>query len=193
MPNTNPAQTQRPKPLRYTSESSKMTSVKDSLASVHRELYMHAWRLTRSNVKAEDLVQDTIERALRFEDRFEPGSNLRAWLHHMMFNVFISTCRQRKRESKAMDVLRQDPCAWTAMQRSVESDGQLSPATKRAMDTLPPQFRETLRLVDLEELPYRDAARKLGIPVGTVMSRLHRGRRLLAEALSANSCMRQAA
>jgi len=154
----------------------------ESLVAMRRELFSHAYRLTRSFSASEDLVQDTIERALRFESYYQKGTNLRGWVHQILSNLFCSRCRSIRREAKALSALHDDPCAWT--RGVVEAPmAQLSRATRRAIDTLPEQFQSTVVMVDLMELSYRDAADRLGVPVGTVMSRLHRGRRLLADAL----------
>ncbi|WP_234023328.1 RNA polymerase sigma factor [Sorangium cellulosum] len=150
------------------------------------ELFGRALRLSRSPATAEDLVQDTVERALRFAASYEPGTNLRAWVHQILFSVFITRCRRSRRERNALDVLATDPCAWTAPEGCAETHA-LSPGVWRALATLPPSFRDTVVLVDLEEMSYKDAAARLGVPVGTVMSRLHRGRKLLAEALQGDS------
>ena len=97
-----------------------------------------------------------------------------------------SVCiRGRKRHARAtrFDALASDPCAWT-QKDAAPAMLALSPRVGRALDALPPGFREVVRLVDVEELSYRDAAERLQVPVGTVMSRLFRGRRLLASALA---------
>ncbi|WP_437590491.1 RNA polymerase sigma factor [Sorangium sp. So ce1000] len=152
------------------------------LVEMTPELFGRALRLARSPATAEDLVQDTVERAIRFAGSYEPGTNLRAWVHQILFSVFITRCRRSRRERNALDVLATDPCAWTAPEGRAEMHA-LSPGVRRALAALSPSFRDTVVLVDLEELSYKDAATRLGVPVGTVMSRLHRGRKLLAEAL----------
>ncbi|WP_437897501.1 RNA polymerase sigma factor [Sorangium sp. So ce124] len=152
------------------------------LVEMTPELFGRALRLSRTPATAEDLVQDTVERAIRFAGSYEPGTNLRAWVHQILFSVFITRCRRSRRERNALDVLASDPCAWTAPERCADVHA-LSPGVRRALATLPPTFRDTLVLVDLEEMSYKDAATRLGVPVGTVMSRLHRGRKLLAEVL----------
>ena len=119
---------------------------------------------------------------MRFEAQFNPGTNLRAWVHQILFSVFVTRCRRARRERNALDILSTDPCAWTSREPSVEMQ-HLSPPVARALESLPEAFRKTVTLVDLDELSYKDAASRLGVPVGTVMSRLHRGRRLLAETL----------
>ncbi|WP_437647767.1 RNA polymerase sigma factor [Sorangium sp. So ce362] len=156
------------------------------LVEMTPELFGRALRLSRSPATAEDLVQDTVERAIRFAESYERGTNLRAWVHQILFSVFITRCRRSRRERNALDVLATDPCAWTAPERRAEVHF-LSPGVRRALATLPPTFRDTVVLVDLEEMSYKDAATRLGVPVGTVMSRLHRGRKLLAEALRGES------
>jgi RNA polymerase sigma-70 factor (ECF subfamily) len=163
------------------------------LVGLRRELFSHAVRLTRDVVQAEDLMQDTVERALRFEDRFEQGTNLRAWTHQILANLFITRCRRSRREGRALAVLSSDPCSWTASRPASPAYQELSRSTRRAIDQLPQPFRSTVLLIDIEELSYKAAADRMGIPVGTVMSRLHRGRRLLADALREPEEQRQAA
>jgi RNA polymerase sigma-70 factor (ECF subfamily) len=158
------------------------TWLSQALVAMRRELFSHAWRLTRSQAHAEDLVQDTVERALRFEDHFQQGTNLRAWVHQIMANLFFSRCRQLRRETRALQVLTTDPCAWTRTAPEPVRP-ELSRATRRAIDALPAPFQSTVVLIDLMDYSYQAAADELGVPLGTVMSRLHRGRRLLAEAL----------
>ncbi|MGK4007760.1 RNA polymerase sigma factor [Sorangium sp. So ce1036] len=162
--------------------SAAMDQLCRGLVEMTPELFGRALRLSRSPAAAEDLVQDTVERAIRFAGSYEPGTNLRAWVHQILFSVFITRCRRSRRERNALDVLATDPCAWTAPEGRAEMHA-LSPGVRRALSTLPPGFRDTVVLVDLEEMSYKDAATRLGVPVGTVMSRLHRGRKLLAEAL----------
>lgn len=156
------------------------------LVEMTPELLGRALRLSRSPATAEDLVQDTVERAIRFAAHYEPGTNLRAWVHQILFSVFVTRCRRSRRERNALDVLATDPCAWTAPEGRAEMHA-LSPGVRRALSTLPPCFRDVVVLVDLEEMSYKDAAARLSVPVGTVMSRLHRGRKLLAEALRGDS------
>jgi RNA polymerase sigma-70 factor (ECF subfamily) len=143
-----------------------------------------ATRLSHSPTVAEDLVQDTVERALKFESHYVEGTNVRAWVHQILFSVFITRCRRVRRERKALSWLGTDPCAWTAPEGAPAAMQAVSPGVQRALEALPPSFRKVVELVDLEEMSYRDAAELVGVPVGTVMSRLHRGRRLLAAELS---------
>lgn len=155
------------------------TSVCLGLQSIRGELFGYALKLSRSPSTADDLVQDTVERAIRFAHTFQNGTSLRAWAHQILFSIFITRCRRRKLERNALDVLASAPGAWTLPERLPESIA-LSPPVARALESLPLVFRAVVVLVDLEELAYKDAAILLGVPVGTVMSRLHRGRAMLA-------------
>jgi RNA polymerase sigma-70 factor (ECF subfamily) len=158
------------------------------LVALVPELRARAIRLCGDRSAADDVVQDTIERALRFGDQYVRGTNLRAWAFQILFSVFVSGWRRRRREHRAVEGLASDPCAWTSLSAFVApdaGDGALLPSTRRKLDSLPDGFRAVVVLVDLEQRSYRDAARELGVPVGTVMSRLHRGRKLLAAQMAA--------
>ncbi len=140
-------------------------------------------RLCGEKATADDIVQDTVERALRFADQYERGTNLRAWAFQILFSVFVTRWRRRRRERNALENLASDPCAWTIPVAFTPPDrgpGALTPSTQRKLDALPEGFRAVIVMVDIEQRSYREAARELGVPVGTVMSRLHRARKLLA-------------
>jgi len=162
-----------------------LSSLQNGLVTLVPELRGRACRLCGDPVTAEDIVQDTIERALRFAKQYEKGTNLRAWVYQILFSVFVTRYRRTRRERNALRHLASDPCAWTMPERfaSPEAGASLSPTTQGKLDALPETFRVVLQLVDLNELTYREAATELGVPVGTVMSRLHRGRKLLASQL----------
>ena len=156
------------------------------LVQIVPELRSRALRLTGNPAQADDLVQDTIERALRFEAQYERGTNLRAWALSILFSVFVTRYRQKRRERNALRILAHDPNAWTLPDaEKVDAKVALTRSTSASLDALPPGFRAAIVMVDLEERSYRDAATMLGVPVGTVMSRLHRGRKMLKEALAA--------
>jgi RNA polymerase sigma-70 factor (ECF subfamily) len=140
-------------------------------------------RMARSPSKAEDLVQDTMVRALRFENQYRPGTNLRAWVGQILRTVFLSNCRRRKREFRALERLQRDPCAWVHPDQPTIMRS-LSPRPASALGSLSEVYQQVVQMVDLEGLTYREAAERLNVPVGTVMSRLHRGRRLLAPLLA---------
>jgi RNA polymerase sigma-70 factor (ECF subfamily) len=168
--------------VRHAGSAGRESDLRQGLVEIAPELFGRALRMSRSPSIAEDLVQDTVERAIRFESHYQPGTNLRAWVHQILFSVFVTRCRRSRRERNALDVLSTDPCAWTSPDGAAEMRA-LSPGVARALATLPQNFRDAVVLVDLDELSYKDAAARLGVPVGTVMSRLHRGRRMLAEAI----------
>lgn len=158
------------------------------LVALVPELHARALRLCGDRATADDVVQDTIERALRFADQYEQGTNLRAWSFQILFSVFVTRWRRRRRERAAIENLAADPCAWTVPTTFVAPDvggAALTPSTQRKLDALPEGFRAVVVMVDLEQRSYREAARELGVPVGTVMSRLHRGRKLLASQMAA--------
>ena len=160
-------------------------SLDRGLVALVPELRGRACRLCGDPATADDLVQDTIERALKFAVQYERGTNLRAWVYQILFSVFVTRYRRTRREKNALRSLSSDPCAWTVPERfaSPESAVSLTPRTREKLDALPDAFRAVLELVDLADLTYREAAGELGVPVGTVMSRLHRGRKLLASEL----------
>jgi RNA polymerase sigma-70 factor, ECF subfamily len=165
------------------SESEGERAVRRALVSHLPRLVGHARRLTQNGDDGDDLVQATVVRALSFANTFVPGTNVGAWLHRVLESVFLSGCRRRTRERRALAALDADPCAWVRREHA-PSMSELSPPVEAALSKLPPCFGEVVRLVDVQELSYRDAAIRLEVPLGTIMSRLHRGRRLLARALS---------
>ena len=160
------------------------------MALVHLDaLYHVALRLTRNRAEAEDVVQETCLRAFRSFDRFNPGTNCRAWLFAILRNVFLNRVRTRGREvlEAEMEGLDQvEAAADTHVGGSPEEQflqTVLHGDVDRALAALPLAFREAVMLVDIEGLTYREVAEVIGCPIGTVMSRLSRGRALLRQAL----------
>jgi RNA polymerase sigma-70 factor (ECF subfamily) len=150
-------------------------------------LYAAAWRLTRNTADAEDLVQETYLKAFRFAHRFEPGTNLKAWLFTILHNTFRNRRREASRDPVAVDseiVERAGPAAPAATPEQVLIRAALDADVQAAIDRLPPVFRDAVWLRDVEEFSYADIARILEVPPGTVMSRISRGRRLLYADLS---------
>lgn len=145
-------------------------------------LRAQARRLCLSESDALDLVQDTVLRALVYADSFERGTNLRAWLAQILRTIFVSRYRRSKRERRALERLSSDPCGWP-QREAMQGGASLGGRAAVALATLPDPFRRVVELVDLGGLEYVDAARALAVPVGTVMSRLYRGRRILAARL----------
>lgn len=146
-------------------------------------LRAHARRLCKNDSDASDLVQDTVVRALTYEAQFTEGSNLRAWLQQILRSVFITRYRRGCRERRALERLAHDPCAWTRRD-AAPTMSRLTANAEGALSGLPETFRHVVELVDLAGYEYRDAAQALDVPVGTVMSRLHRARRALAQQLT---------
>lgn len=148
-----------------------------------------AGRLTRNSAEAEDLVQDTFVKAMRARQQFEPGTNMRAWLLRILTNTFINRYRRGGLERSVIEGPDADPLAdgWIGSatleaMRDPESRAlrpMLEAEINRALDAIPDEFRVVVVLADVEELSYREIADMLNCPIGTVMSRLHRGRRLL--------------
>jgi RNA polymerase sigma-70 factor (ECF subfamily) len=157
-------------------------------------LYRTALRMTRNPSDAEDLVQDALVRAYRFYDRFQPGTNFRAWLFKILTNTYINTYRRkqgRPQESSLEDTeefflynqLSADQEERVTDVEDTVLDGLGADAIQRAIDQLPPAFRTTVQLSDVEGLSYAEIAEATGVAKGTVMSRLFRGRRQLQRAL----------
>lgn len=159
------------------------------------QLYSAALRMTRHQADAEDLVQETYLRAYRSAHTFTPGTNLRAWLFRILTNVFINTYRARQRRPVETDIgdiedlylYRRLPLLETAAaQLSAEQqflDVFTDDEIKQALEDLPENFRLPVLLADVDGFSYKEIAEMLEIPVGTVMSRLHRGRKAMQRAL----------
>ena len=164
-------------------------------ALVHLDsLYAHALRLTRSPSDAEDLVQDTFVRALRFYERFERGTNLKAWLLRIQFNSFVNKYRRNVKEASAGEAMSHEPATESTLGRGplqalLDPHGAaiaplLAQEIQAALSKLPEDHQTVVLLADVEELSYKEIAEVIGCPIGTVMSRLHRARKALQERLS---------
>jgi RNA polymerase sigma-70 factor (ECF subfamily) len=164
-------------------------------ALVHVDaLYGAAYRLTRNPRDAEDLVQDALLRAYRFWDSFEQDSNCKAWLLRIVTNTFINEYQRKKRSREVLDQASAEQEATdgvlvqadATIQRNPERvllDRSVSDDVQRALEALPDDFRTAVVLCDVQGLSYKEIADIMQTPVGTVMSRLFRGRKLLAAAL----------
>jgi RNA polymerase sigma-70 factor (ECF subfamily) len=150
------------------------------------QLYATALRLTRSPSDAEDLVQDTYLKAFRAAAQFQPGTNLKAWLFTILQNTFRNRQRDRGREPVDVDSETVERAPVRADAPDPEQrllDAALDADLRDALESLPPAFREAVWLRDVEDLAYAEIAEVLDVPLGTVMSRISRGRRLLQERL----------
>ncbi|MCE2525164.1 MAG: sigma-70 family RNA polymerase sigma factor [Acidimicrobiia bacterium] len=159
------------------------------------QLYGAARRMTRNADDAEDLVQETYLRAYKGYDRFTEGTNLRAWLFRILTNLFINEYRRRKRRPAEVDLGDTDTlymykglggAELARRSRSAEDellDGLTSAEVRNAIESVPDSYRVAVLLADVEGFAYKEIAEILDVPIGTVMSRLHRGRKKLREAL----------
>jgi RNA polymerase sigma-70 factor (ECF subfamily) len=163
----------------------------DEVLAFLEPLYATALRLTRSRSDAEDLVQDTFVKAFRFSDRYRRGTNLKAWLYTILHNTWRNRVRDASRDTVDVDSERVEeaaslpggPVAFETPEQILLRD-TLDTDLQAALDALPALFREAVWLRDVEEFSYAEIAEMLGVPIGTVMSRISRGRRLLFERLS---------
>jgi len=157
------------------------------------QLYKSALRMTRSVEDAEDLIQETYLKAFKYYERFSEGTNFKAWLFKIMKNTFINSYRKRKLQPPKVDfdevqegleetllelghAALADPESWAM---AAEMDGEV----REALLSLPHDYKMVVLLADLEGFAYKEIADILAVPVGTVMSRLYRGRRMLERAL----------
>jgi RNA polymerase sigma-70 factor, ECF subfamily len=152
------------------------------------QLYPAALRMTRNAGDAEDLVQETLAKAYTAFHQFRPGTNMRAWLHKILANTFINTCRKKKREAaQALGAeFRDDWPVGPARSAEAEALEHLADSDiLGALRDLPGDFRAAIYLADIEGYAYKEIAEIMGTPIGTVMSRLHRGRGMLRQKLAA--------
>ncbi len=157
------------------------------------QLYSAALRMTRNPQDAEDLVQDTYAKAYSAFHQFKPGTNLKAWMYRILTNSYINTYRKVQRQPKQVTEEVED---WQIAAAAAHSSVGLKSAEMEALERLPDSdvkaalqelsedFRYTVYLADVEGFPYREIAEIMEVPVGTVMSRLHRGRRQLRDRLA---------
>lgn len=160
-------------------------------------LYATALRLTRRPEDAEDLVQDAVLKAFRFYDRFEVGTNFKAWLLKILTNTFINRYRRGQLERGTLEGASAIPIGDGVMSREAMrgllepvDDAQrklLAAEIQAALETLSEEHRVIVLLADVEELSYKEIADIVGVPIGTVMSRLHRARKTLQSRLAAQA------
>jgi RNA polymerase sigma-70 factor (ECF subfamily) len=158
------------------------------------QLYSTALRMTRNPADAEDLVQETFLKAYRAYERFEAGTNLRAWLFRILTNTYINSYRKKQRrpdeteldEVEELFLFRRLAGREGDLGRSAEDElfsHITSDVVKEAIEELPEQYRMAVLLADVEGFAYKEIAAMLDVPIGTVMSRIHRGRKKLEKRL----------
>lgn len=157
-------------------------------------LYRTAVSMTKNSGDAEDLVQDTYVRAYQFFNQFQGGTNARAWLFRIMTNLYINSYRKRTREPERVSYDELEDFYLYNRLSDAQSTSGLSPeemiiqqvqseAIREAIEKLPEEYRETVILADINEFSYQEISEMLQIPIGTVRSRLSRGRRLVQKAV----------
>jgi RNA polymerase sigma-70 factor (ECF subfamily) len=158
-------------------------------------LFNLALTLTRNRKDAEDLVQETYLRAFRFFDTYEPGTHVKAWLFRILRNTFVSRYRAARRTPEHVDFDAIEGAYETLVDETLRREREApdperallarvpDEAIRRALAELPEEYRTVVVLALVEELSYKEIASALGIPIGTVMSRLHRGRKHLQREL----------
>ena len=166
----------------------------DALVHAHR-LYSAALRMTRNPADAEDLVQETLLKAYRGYDTFSAGTNLRAWLYRILTNTFINRYRRLQRRPHEVELgeiedlylyRRIAPSESNRAARSAEDEvfeSLQGEHVREAIDMLPESFRLPVLMADIQGFSYKEIAAMLDVPIGTVMSRLHRGRKILQKLL----------
>ncbi len=167
----------------------------DDAMQYSKQLYAAAMRMTRNPADAEDLVQETFLKAYRAYDSFTAGTNLKAWLYRILTNTYINKYRKAARRPDEVDLGDVEDLYLYRRVGSEESaeasrttedrvlDGLVESDIKKAVESLPENFRIPVLLADLEGMSYQEIADILEIPIGTVMSRLHRGRKAMQKTL----------
>jgi len=156
-------------------------------------LYNTAFRMTRNSEDAQDLVQETYLKAFRYYDKFQEGTNFKAWLFKILKNTFINNYRKAQKTPPQTDFAEIEDSFESQLSQEVTRqlkspeeellENVLDEDVKRALDDLPTDYRMAVILADLESFSYKEIAEILELPVGTVMSRLYRGRKLMEAAM----------
>lgn len=182
---------QAPQARRIAAEARDRVRFEEDALALADQVYRVARRLAPTREDAEELVQETYIRAFRNWQSFQPGTNLRAWLFRILTNLNIDRGRREQRAPALEPIEESDYSLYNRLEASGSADDEAGVVERLSQDgvvealaAVPHEFRDVIVLVDIGEFSYRDAAQILDIPVGTVMSRLHRGRRVLKHELA---------
>jgi RNA polymerase sigma-70 factor (ECF subfamily) len=179
--------------MRIAREARDRVRFEEEALALADQVYRVARRLVSTREEAEDLVQETYARAFRSWQSFTPGTNLRAWLFRILTNLNVDRARRNQRAPDTQPLEESDyylanKLASAAGEEVLEQEQVVERLSQdsvvHALSAIPPQFRDVVVLVDIGDFSYADAAQILDIPIGTVMSRLHRGRRALKHHLA---------
>ncbi len=167
-----------------------------------KQLYASAYKMTRSSAEAEDLLQETLLKAYLHFERFVVGTNARAWLYKIMTNTFINRINRSKRETFLSSFEQERLSEVPTSQRCIDSGSwsdeselyfyTLNDELREAVESIPDDFRQVVLYADVDDLSYKEIAQRLRCPIGTVMSRLHRGRKLMRKHLECSGLQRDA-
>jgi len=177
---------------RLATEARDRVRFEEEVLDLADQVYRVARRLVSSREEAEDLVQETYARAFRSWRSFQPGTNLRAWLFRILTNLNIDRARRQQRRPETQPLEEGDYFLYNKLEEQAGQPLEEEEVVERlsqhdivsALSAVPHDFRDVLVLVDIGDFSYQDAAQILDIPVGTVMSRLHRARRVLKRELA---------
>src|SRR5690242_11474704 len=184
--------TREPDARQIATEARDRVRFEEEALALSDQVYRVARHLVGSRDEAEDLMQETYARAFRSWRSFQPGTNLRAWLLRILTNLNIDRGRRRQRTPDLQPLEEGDYFLYNRLEAAADGDSDEERVVERlsqndvvaALSEVPHDFRDVVVLVDIGDFTYADAAQILDIPIGTVMSRLHRGRRILKKAMA---------
>ena len=177
-------------PRRLAEDARDRVRFEEEALELSDQVYRVARRLVSTREEAEDLVQETYARAFRSRRSFTPGTNLRAWLFRILTNLNIDRGRREQRTPDLQPLEEGDYYLYNSLEQDGADDEEQiverlsQDSVVQALSSVPHNFRDVLVLVDIGDFSYQDAAQILDVPIGTVMSRLHRGRRILKQELA---------
>jgi RNA polymerase sigma-70 factor, ECF subfamily len=183
-------------PRRIAEEARDRVRFEEEVLELSEQVYRVARRLVSTREEAEDLVQETYARAFRSWRSYTPGTNLRAWLFRILTNLNIDRGRRQQRAPDTQPMEEGDYYLYNQLEASGAPDDETRVVERLSQDSIvaalssvPHNYRDVVVLVDIGDFSYGDAAQILDVPIGTVMSRLHRGRRILKQALADSAAL----